>query len=322
MSAQFTFRFWKKSPRAASQRKPQHVPSTVERASGWDRLPPELVDKILGYISDDLPALKACSLTCKTMLDSAHPLIGGWLYLTSTRNRKSYGRSMKSLLKRPKKSPDSFERLVAADRQGLLQHTRHLVVRIGLSPLTPEFLQPSTPYFRSIDKLQTLAIDHLDLRILMPVFNDCFGMFTHSLRGLDIKHVWDTENHLLCFISQFPLLDDLSIRSCYALYLYASSSFSVPQTSPPLRGHLHLSLIMDSQGLCAALARLPGGLKFTSLELKGCGKPTAILTACRSTLRSVSYTWTGTHGKHHSIPTEGSVLTSSSSCRSCPGSQR
>ena len=289
----------------------------MERAGGWDHLPPELVDKVLEYLSDDLPALKACSLTCKVMLDSARPLIGSWLFLTSTRNRKS----MKSLLKRQKGSPDNIERLVAAERQGNLQHTQHLVIRIGHPSLTPESLRPYIPYLRSIDKLQTLVINNLDVPIIMPAFNDCFGTFTRSLRGLDIKHIWDSDSHLLCFISQFPLLDDLSIRSCYALYLYAATSLSMPRTSPPLRGHLNLSSIKDSDGLCGGIARLPGGLKFTSIELKGCGKPAAILTACRSTLKSVSYTWTSVLGKHHSIPTKGPVLTSSSSCRSCPRSQ-
>jgi len=51
---------------------------------------------------------------------------------------------------------------------------------------------------------------------------------------------------------------------------------------------------MDSQSLCEALTQFPGGLNFTSVELKGCANPTAIITACRLSLRSISYTWTTT----------------------------
>jgi len=236
------------------------------------------------------------------MLGSARPLIGSWLFLGPARNRKSKGRSLKSLLKRSKGGSDSLERLAAADRRGRLQYTRHLVIRMDERSLVPQSFQPYIPYFRSIDKLQTLVIDGLCVPPSMPLFDGYFEVFAHSLRSLEINHIWDSERQLLFFISQFPLLEDLSIRSCYALYFIVGPSLPTLQTSPPFRGHLNLSLIMDSQRLCEAMAQLPGGLHFTSLELKGCGKPAAIVTACQSTLRSVSYTWTTSLGKHHLIP--------------------
>lgn len=307
MAAAFTFLLWKKLLPRASQRKPQRAPSAAACTSQWDRLPPELVDEIFGYLSDDLPSLKACSLTCKIMLGSARPLIRSWLYLAPGKHRKSKGRSIKSLLKPSKGGSESLERLVVADRQGFLQHTRHLAIRMDELSLAPHSLQPYTPYFRSIDKLQTLIIDRLDVPAFMPMFNDCLGMFTHSLRSLDIKHIWDSERELLFFISQFPLLEDLGIRSCYALYFFLGPSPPILRTSPPFRGHLNLSIIMDSQSLCEAIAQLPGGLHFTSLELKGCEKPVAILTACQFTLRSVLYTWTSIQGEHRSIPCEMSA---------------
>lgn len=277
----------------------------------------------MGYISDDLPSLKACSLACRVMLISARPLIGSWLYLSPVQNRKPKDRFIKSLFKRSKKEgPDSLERLAAVDRQGLLQYTRHLAIRTSELSLVPQSIQPYIPYFRSIAKLRTLAIDGLDVSAFMPVFDHCLGMFTHSLRSLEIKHIWDSDRELLSFISQFPLLEDLSIRYCYALYFFLGPSLPILRTSPPLRGHLNLSLIMDSQTLCESMAQLPGGLNFTSLELKACGKPGAVLTACRLTLRSVSYTWTTTLGKHHSTLRKSPILTISFSRRSCPRPHR
>lgn len=320
-TVEFTSRFWKKLLPTASQRRPQPAPTAVECTSGWNRLPPELVDEILRYLSDDLPSLKACSLTCKVMLCSARPIIGSWLCLAPSQNRKSKGRFIKSL-KRPKEDSGGLERLVAADRRGLLQHTRHLALRTNELSLVPQSLEHYIPYFRSIAKLQTLVIDGLDVSALMPMFDDCLGMFTHSLRSLDIKHIWDSDRELLSFVSQFPLLEDLSIRYCYALYFFLGPSPPMFRTSPPLRGHLNLSLIMDSQTLCEAMAQLPAGLHFTSFELKGCGKPGAILTACQLTLRSVSYTWTTILGKYHSLPRKTPHLTIPLSRRSCPGSQR
>ena len=273
------------------------------------------------YLSEDLPALKACSLTCKIMLSSVRPLIGSWLCLSPARKRKSKCRSAKSLLKRSKRGLGDLERLVDMDHRGLLPHTHHLVLKMGGLSLTPQSLQPYTPYFISINDLQTLAIDGLDVTAFVPVFNSCLGMFTRSLRSLDIRHIWDSDRQLLWFISQFPLLEDLSIRSCYALYFFLGPSPPLIRTSPPFRGHLNLSLIMDSQSLCEALAQFPGGLNFTSLELKGCGKPAAVIAACQFSLKSVSYTWTTTLSKYRSIPSGLQVLTTFS-CRSCLGPQR
>lgn len=230
------------------------------------------------------------------------------------------GRSIKSLLKRSKGGSDSLERLAATDRQGLLPHTRHLVIRNGFSRV-PQSLRPFTPYFHSINKLQTLVIHGLDVSALMSAFDDCLGMFAHSVRRLDIKNIRDPERELLSFISQFPLLEDLSIGSCYAQYFFLGPSPPLLRTSPPFRGHLNLSHIMDSQSLCEAMAQFPGGLHFTSLELKVCEKSEAILRACQFTLRSVSYTWTTTRGENHSIPCKKARLDNFFSRGSRPGPQ-
>jgi len=202
-------------------------------------------------------------------------------------------------LKRSNGGLGGLKKLVEMDRRGLLPHTRHLVLKMDELSLVPQSLQPYTPYFLSIDNLQTLVIESLDVTAFMPVFNSCLGMFTRSLRSLHIRRIWDSDCQLLWFISQFPSLEDLSIQSCYSPYSFLGpplirTSPPLIHTSPPFRGHLNLSLIVDSQSLCEALARFPGGVNFTSLELKGCGKPAAVIAACQRSLRSVSYTWTTT----------------------------
>ena len=306
---------------ASPQPKPRPPSSADERVSGWDCLPPELVDDILGYLSEDLPTLKACSLTCKAMVCSARPLIRNWLFLASSQNRRSSTRSLKTLLKRSKGRCDIFERLGTTHRQGLLRYTQHLVIRMGCLPHTPRPLQPYVPYLRTIEDIQTLTVEALDIPAFMPAFDECFGTFAKSLRGLDIGHTWDSESQLLWFISNFPSLEDLSIRSRYIVRSYPGISAPIPRTSPPFRGHLKLSHVMGSPSFCEALAKFPGGLNFTSLELTGCEEPAAIITACRLTLRTISYTWTSSRGKHRSTPFKGPVLITSSSRRSCTGPQ-
>lgn len=310
--------FWKKLLPARLQSRLRRASPAVECTGGWYRLPPELIDEILRCLSDDLPTLKACSLTCKIMLGSARPIIRSWLCLSLASKKKLNDRSVSSLLKRPQRSSDSLGRLVDMDRRGLLPYTRHLVLKMDELTLAPRSLRPYIPFFLSIDNLQTLVIDGLDVTPFMPVFNSCLGMFTRSLRSLDIRHIWDSDRQLLWFISQFPLLEDLSMRSCYALYFFLGPSPPLIRTSPPFRGHLNLSLIMDSQSLCEALTQFPGGLNFTSLELKGCGKPAAVIAACQLSLKSVSYTWTTALSKYHLISFGSRVLIPSSR-RSCLG---
>ena len=302
---------------ASSRPKPLPPLPVDEYVSGWDRLPPELVDDILGYLSDDLPTLKACSLTSKAMVCSARPLIRNWLFLASTQNRRSSTRSLKALLKRSKGRCDIFERLGATHRQGLLRYTQHLVIRMGCLPHTPRPLHPYVLYLRTIKNIRTLTVEALDIPTFMPTFDEYFGTFAKSLRSLDIGHTWDSESQLLWFISNFPSLEDLSIRSRYIVRSYPGTSPPAPRTSPPFRGHLGLSHVMGSPSFCEALAKFPGGLNFTSLELTGCEEPAAIITACRLTLKTILYTWTSSRGKHRLISSKGSVLTASSSRRSC-----
>ena len=289
-STGYASRVWKQV--FSSRVKTCRAPHIAERTSGWNRLPSELIDEILQHLSDDIPALKACSLTCKIMHNSARPIIGSWLYLSPARKKKKNGRSMRSLLKRSKRGFDGLERLGDLDRRGLLPHTRHLVLKMDELALVPQSLQPYIPYFLHINNLKTLVINGLDVTVFAPAFPTYLGMFTRSLRSLDIRHIWDSDRQLLWFISQFPLLEDLSIQYCYAAYFFLGPSPPLIRTSPPFRGHLNLSLFMDSLSLCEALAQFPGGLHFTSVELKGCGKPAVIIRACQTSLRSISYTWT------------------------------
>ena len=51
-------------------------------------LPQELVDHIVDTLHEDLPALKACSLTCKAMFASTRHLIHQTLCLTPRNNER------------------------------------------------------------------------------------------------------------------------------------------------------------------------------------------------------------------------------------------
>jgi len=256
---------------------------------GWKELPQELVDEVLGYLLDDLDALKACSLTCKFLFNATRLLIHQRLVcLGSMRVHPKPNGSRKRV-------PGVFERLIDADRSGVLPHTRHLTFKPNYtSPYQffyPGHLQEYLPYLRSIIKLRTLTLDTFHISPFIPVFNEHFGMFANTLRHLDIQRAHATAQELSYIICQFPLLEDLTIAYPGGQDdAHARDEIPVITQSPPLRGKLAL-IEAGSMELSEGLAAFPGGLKFRSLESSWPHHLRPIFAACSHTATSVSYLW-------------------------------
>lgn len=130
-------------------------------------LPQELVDNIMGILHNDFRALAACSLTCKSMFASARHLIHGTFRLTQRNNRSILTREEKKLL--PQMSTDRELRfLTCAAERGLLQYAQQVFIRNNLqldnhhSTFSPAALSPHLHHFRSLDRIHTLTIEHLD----------------------------------------------------------------------------------------------------------------------------------------------------------------
>ena len=250
------------------------------------------MDRILGYLLDDLAALRACSLTCKRLFGAARPFIHRrFVYLGS---KPGSPQPKKSLFGLRGRDPAGLERLIDADRSGVLGYTQHLTLNLtGISSsscFNPKHMQKCLPYLRSITKLHTLTLRTFPLRLFVPVFNDHFGIFTNTLRHLDIRNACITEQQLSYIICQFPLLEDLTIVS--PAETVAGRGLHVPTItqSPPLRGTLVLAQIR-STGLYEGLAAFPGGLNFRSMELFNCEDPRTVFAACGHTVMWMSYLW-------------------------------
>jgi len=236
--------------------------------AGWKNLPQELVDEILGYLMDDPYALKACSLTCKPLFGATRPIIHQRMCLIS-------------------------KPLVDAGRLGLLRYIRYLIFKMEDGSFTPENTQSYLPQLQSITNLHTLTLTPFSVHSFIPVFNECFGMFTNTLRHLDIRNAYGTSEQLLYVISQFPSLEDLTIVSPTVAVVYPEDRFQVITQSPPIRGTLVLARA-DSREFFEGLAAFPGGLNSRSLELLRCGDSQIVLDACSHSVRSISYMWSAT----------------------------
>ena len=99
--------------------------------AGWKNLPQELVDEILSYLLDDLAALKACSLTCKHLFGATRPTLHQRLRLVSWPPDVKLPKPKGSLFSPRRGDTGAFERLVDADRLGLLGYIRHITFEMG-----------------------------------------------------------------------------------------------------------------------------------------------------------------------------------------------
>jgi len=257
---------------------------------GWKNLPQELVDEIMAHLLDNLAALKACSLTCKRLFGATRPLIHRRLVCRGS--RPNLPKPKISLFSSRKRLPGAFERLIDKDRLGILHYTRHLT--LGPTDITgprynPRDIQEYLPYLRSITKLHSLALVNFHIPPFTQVFDEYFGMFTNTLRHLEMRFPEGAERDLLYTVSQFHLLEDLTIVSSPGQIVLRPGHFVPTITkSPPLRGNLALAKGRSSE-LSDGLAAFPGGLNFRSLELSRCKCPQALLAACGRTTTSISY---------------------------------
>ena len=214
---------------------------------------------------------------------------------------KMYPKPKGPLLSRHKGDPGFFERLIDADRSGVLHYTRHLVFRPDRLYSHPYFdpgdLRECLPHIRSITELHSLTLDTFDIPSLIPVFNQHFGTFASTLRHLDIRHAYATGWELSYIICQFSLLEDLTIVSLPGKRTgYIGNQVRVVARSPPLRGKLVLMQVA-SRELFDGLAAFPGGLNFNSLEVSYCEVPEPIFRACGRTATSISYLWENIGGE-------------------------
>jgi len=246
------------------------------------------VDEIVGYLLDNLAALKACSLTCKRLFGATRPLIHQRLVCLGRPNKPK--RSLFS-------TPGAFNELIDRDRLGILRYTRHLaLIPTNYTGYTgprynPGDIQHYLPHLRSITKLHTLTLVRFHLTPFIAVFDEHFGVFTSTLRHLEIQYPRGTEWELLYIVSRFSLLEDLTIASLPdQIFSYLRRPIPIPKItqSPPLGGNLALARGCLTE-LPDGLAAFPGGLNFRSLELSGCKRPQALLAACGRTATSVSY---------------------------------
>ena len=259
---------------------------------GCMNLPQELVDYIMEMLHDDTRSLKACSLTCKTMLASTRHLIHYTLYLTPQNNQSVLTREEQSRYQGQEGRLDVQLRFLSyVGERGFLRYTQQVHIR-GFDPFTPGTLLPHLHHFQSLDRVHTLMIDHYDTALWENYLTTCFVHFYPTLTSLTLRRPIGHYRFVFKFVLQFPNLENLCLEWPTSNYLaWGVTTPAVVYQFPPLRGHLRLVGLGGNVQWPMDFAReLGGGINFRSVEIEepSASYPQDILNACGGTLESLT----------------------------------
>jgi len=256
-------------------------------------LPQELVERIMDTLQDNRRALKACSLTCKSMFASTRHLIYRTLRVTNEVNRRILTPAEDKRYAQEENRELELRFLSFTAERDLLKYARHLDVRIGFK-FSPCVLEPHLQHFQSLDRINTLTINSFDALLWRDVYDIYFTQFYPTLTTLVLEFPVGHYRHVLQFALQFPNLQNLTLD-----YLRDEvqgwSRIPVPPVvnqSPPLRGHFRCVSLSPVHFVWPRefAFDLPNGINFRSVEFLAvyCKQGQQILDGCANSLQEFS----------------------------------
>ncbi|KAF9779610.1 hypothetical protein BJ322DRAFT_1113410 [Thelephora terrestris] len=234
-------------------------------------LPPELINHILGHLSDDPESLRAMALVSKAWVSWCQAHL------------------FKSVHLRPHTAEGWFKN-VPHEVEGPASHTRALTLegRSGasrvLNPRCPKYFTLSNlASFSNVGSLSFISWEFRGGASLERHF-DHFG-FGKSLRAVSLLFCRFDPAVFFDFLSLLPNVDDLDIGDTYTCSEANETIPDIPETTPNFCGTLSLGDLY-SPWLCEALATLP--LRFSTIEIKNSISFSEVyqplFTSCRDTL--------------------------------------
>lgn len=225
------------------------------------RLPQEIVDYIVDYISDDRPTLFACTHLSRTWCISART----HLYRTFTVSDST-----------------GFNIVDDLRKIGVI----HLVHRVVATRKVnqADFLLPHKAMTRlnAFTYLQELDLKYLDVGELGLGLHEHCGILKSTIRTLALRYPTGSIKRIVYFISLFSQLENLTVDSINKV---AADDSQVPviENSPPLTGRLMLSGISDQEFICD-LVSMPKGIRFRTVDLRFCREVQEIIDGCAGTM--------------------------------------
>ena len=268
-------------------------------------LPTELIDYIMDILRHDLPALQACSLTCRAMLASARRLIHQTLYLTPQNDKSVPTRRDRLRFLKWNNNDVELRFLSCVGERGFLQYTRRVHLCMS-ETFAPHALLPRLHHFRSLDRVHTLTLGELYLPRWASHYQTCFSHFYPTLTSLTLSRCvnYNRDRLLPRFVLQFPHLENLCVEWVLEFLriglLPSPNSTVTVDRPPPLCGYLRLAGRDALSQLIACVAcELSTGVNFRSVELEDfCGdQAQPILNTCAHSLEclTIIHSHKGTH---------------------------
>jgi len=247
--------------------------ATYEPASP---LPYEIAEVIVAHLVYDLPALKACSLTCRSWYIVAFPHIHHTIVLGRT-----------GVDGRPKPLSELHE-------LGLIPLIKEIrVSKVGVHPwFTPQvFRQRDFRHFYAFANVHTLRLQSLEIYRFIPLIERYFEHLLPTLRSITLFEPRGTPRQLSHFLSYFSNLDDIEIWRIFTNVPNATDPdrTHAPFSAPKLRGQLTLFDFPWAK-TWKQLITSCGGLRFRHMclhDVAGCAE--VLLDACADTLETVRF---------------------------------
>lgn len=260
-------------------------------------LPQELVDHIMDMFYNDLSTLKACSLTCKTMLVSTRRLIHQTLYLTPRNNELILTDQEKSRYQGPQYHDVELRFLSYVGERGFLQYTRKVRIRAVLIPPT---LSPHLHHFQSLDRVHTLTVDHYHAPSWRDHSETYFAHLYPTLTSLTLTRPFGHVQLLARFVLLFPNLEDMCLEWVIndKKFRPDPAPLDIDQF-PPFCGRLRLAFERGAQWPRDLIHEIRKGFKFRFIELESEDvrySSDRLLAACGQTLEDLTVIVTNSSG--------------------------
>ena len=264
--------------------------STI-RSSPATRLPLEVVEIIMAYLTYDTRSLHACSLICYSWYIAAVPRLHHTLTIYT------FSEDPKFLWPGPLRHVHTL---------GLLSLVKELRVhgnndnRAGLSP---KLLNRCTlPRFSALTNVRELKIEYLDIPNFMPRILQNFRHFLPTVRSLILREPRGSHRQIIYFLGLFQHLEDVGLNYDWSRVLEEQTDdlALIPPFIPPLRGWLIMTCF-GGVSLLKDMIDLFGGIRFRYVGLYDVGGTQLLLDACAKTLETLVFDPNDPHGELFSL---------------------
>ena len=257
-------------------------PGTPAAHESTCRFPYEIAMMIIVHLAYDLEALKACSLTCRSLYTAAVA------YLHYTLCLREGGSSTARDKLKPLSKLHGL-RLIPLVKQIRVSQLVYHGDRAWFVPRA--FSQRDLRYFSAFTNVHTFDFFQLDISRFLPGVKRYFGRFFPTLRSIALYEPCCTPRQLSYFLSLFSNLDDIGI-SGIRVDLSSTTILDtelVPFSTQKPQGRLTLYKFPWVESW-TDLITSSGGLRFHYVDLHRAGASVPVLLeACAGTLETLRF---------------------------------